>query len=105
VGGGVGEEAAELEAAGGSLAYRFEARDLNLVLAPAAEGAPVRFSVRVDGGPPGDAHGVDAEPSGEGLVDEPRMYQLVRRRGAVAPSTFEITFLDAGVRAYVFTFG
>ena len=101
----VGEEAAELEAAGGSLAYRFEARDLNLVLAPAAAGTPVRFSVRVDGGPPGDAHGVDADPSGEGLVNEPRMYQLVRRRGTVAPSTFEITFLDAGVRAYVFTFG
>jgi thiol-disulfide isomerase/thioredoxin len=101
----VGEEAAELEAAGGSLAYRFEARDLNLVLAPAADGAPVRFSVRVDGGSPGDAHGVDAGPSGEGIVDEPRMYQLIRRRGAVSPATFEITFPDAGVRAYVFTFG
>ena len=101
----VGEEAAELEAAGGSLAYRFDARDLNLVLAPAADGAAVRFSVRVDGGPPGDAHGVDAAPSGEGTVDQPRMYQLIRRRGAVSPATFEITFRDAGVRAYVFTFG
>jgi len=101
----VGEEAAELEAAGGVLAYRFEARDLNLVLAPAADGAPVRFSVRVDGGPPGDAHGVDAGPSGTGIVDEPRMYQLIRRRGAVSPATFEITFADPGVRAYVFTFG
>ena len=30
----VGEEAAVLEAAGGSIAYRFQARDVNLVLAP-----------------------------------------------------------------------
>jgi hypothetical protein len=33
------------------------------------------------------------------------MYQLVRRRGADAERAFEITFLDPGVRAYVFTFG
>jgi hypothetical protein len=33
------------------------------------------------------------------------MYQLVRQPGAVAERTFEITFLDPGVRAYVFTFG
>ena len=101
----VGEEAAVLDAAGGSIAYRFEARDLNLVLAPAAAGAPVRFAVRLDGGPPGDAHGLDVDESGAGTVSEPRMYQLVRRRGTVGPLAFEITFLDAGVRAYVFTFG
>jgi hypothetical protein len=33
------------------------------------------------------------------------MYQLVRQPGAVARHTFEITFADDGVRAYVFTFG
>ena len=101
----VGEEAAALEAASGSIAYRFQARDLNLVLAPAAAGAPVRFAVALDGRPPGDAHGIDVDGSGEGAVSEPRMYQLVRQRGAVAQRTFEITFLDPGVRAYVFTFG
>ena len=101
----VGEEAAVLDAAGGSIAYRFQARDLNLVLAPPTSGAPVRFSVRLDGQPPGDAHGLDVDESGEGTVSEPRMYQLVRQRGAVGPFTFEITFLDPGARAYVFTFG
>ena len=101
----VGEEAAVLDAAGGSIAYRFQARDLNLVLAPPASGAPVRFAVRLDGQPPGDAHGLDVDESGEGTVSEPRMYQLVRQPGAAAERTFEITFLDAGVRAYVFTFG
>jgi thiol-disulfide isomerase/thioredoxin len=101
----VGEEAAVLEAAGGSIAYRFQARDLNLVLAPPASGAPVRFAVKLDGQPPGDGHGLDVDESGEGAVAEPRMYQLVRQRGAVAQRDFEITFLDPGVRAYVFTFG
>ena len=94
-----------LEAAPGSIAYRFQARDLNLVLEPPASGAPVRFTVRLDGQPPGDAHGLDVDESGEGTVTEPRMYQLVRQHGAIAPRTFEITFLDPGARAYVFTFG
>jgi thiol-disulfide isomerase/thioredoxin len=101
----VGEEAAVLETGGGSISYRFQARDLNLVLAPGASGAPVRFAVRLDGQPPGDAHGLDVEPSGEGTVAEPRMYQLVRQNGASGARSFEIAFLDAGVRAYVFTFG
>ena len=101
----VGEEAAVLEGAGGSIAYRFQARDLNLVLAPPASGAPVRFAVKLDGRAPGTAHGLDVDESGEGAVAEPRMYQLVRQRGAVAELDFEITFLDPGVRAYVFTFG
>jgi thiol-disulfide isomerase/thioredoxin len=101
----VGEEAAVLGARGGSISYRFLARDLNLVLAPSESGEPVRFTVRLDGRPPGDEHGLDADPAGDGAVDEPRMYQLVRRNGAPTEHDFEITFHDAGVRAYVFTFG
>jgi thiol-disulfide isomerase/thioredoxin len=101
----VEEESAVLSAAGGSVTFRFHARDLNLVLAPPTSGAPVRFAVRVDGQPPGDDHGVDVDESGEGAVDEPRMYQLVRQRRGAAERAFEITFLDPGVRAYVFTFG
>jgi len=101
----MGEEAALLEAPGGSLAYRFQARDLNLVLAPPASGAPVRFDVRLDGRTPADASGLDVDESGEGAVVEPRMYQLVRQPGAVGPRLFEIAFHEAGVRAYVFTFG
>ncbi len=101
----VGEEAAVLDAAAGSIAYRFEGRDLNLVLAPPDSGPPVRFAVLLDGQPPGDAHGLDVDESGEGTLSEPRMYQLVRQRGPIRQRTFEITFDDPGVRAYVFTFG
>ena len=101
----VGEEAAVLAAPPGSISYRFAARDLNLVLAPPPSGAAVRFGVRLDGDAPGDDRGLDVDGSGAGTVSEPRMYQLVRRRGPVAEGEFEITFHDAGVRAYVFTFG
>jgi thiol-disulfide isomerase/thioredoxin len=99
------EESAVLGAVDGSVTFRFHARDLNLVLAPPASGAPVSFTVLLDGQPPGDDHGLDANELGEGTVEEPRMYQLVRRRGATAQRNFEITFHDPGVRAYVFTFG
>jgi thiol-disulfide isomerase/thioredoxin len=95
----VEEESAVLEAGPGSLAYRFEARDLNLVM-----GGSGRFTVRLDGEPPGDDRGLDVDASGEGEIAEPRMYQLVRRRAA-AQRTFEITFHEPGARAYVFTFG
>jgi thiol-disulfide isomerase/thioredoxin len=101
----VGAEAAVLDSAAGSLRYRFQARDVNLVLAPPAAEALVRFSVRLDGQPPGDAHGLDVDAAGDGTIAEPRMYQLVRQRAAVAERDFEITFLDSGGRAYVFTFG
>ena len=101
----VDEESATVEAPGGSIAYRFEGRDLNLVLTPPASGAQVGFTVLVDGQPPGDDHGLDTDASGAGTLSEPRMYQLVRQRGAIRARTFEMTFLEPGVRAYVFTFG
>jgi hypothetical protein len=99
------DEAAALAAPGGSIVYRFHARDLNLVLTPPASGSGARFAVRLDGRAPGDAHGLDTDDLGHGTVSEPRLYQLVRQPGPVRERGFEITFLDPGVRAYVFTFG
>jgi thiol-disulfide isomerase/thioredoxin len=89
----------------GRLVYRFHARDLHLVMAPAARGTPVRFRVRIDGEPPGAAHGADVDDQGDGTLTDPRLYQLIRHPGPVTERTFEITFLDPGVQAYSFTFG
>jgi hypothetical protein len=83
--------------------FRFEARDLHLVMGPAA--APVPFSVTIDGGPPGAAAGSDVEADGSGELVEPRMYQLIRQRGPITDRLFEIEFLDAGAAVYAFTFG
>ena len=101
----IGEEAAALHAISGSISYSFEARDLNMVLAPPASGGPVRFDVRLNGRPPGDDHGMDIDASGSGVVEAPRMYQLVRLRTPIRRQTFEIAFHETGVRAYVVTFG
>jgi hypothetical protein len=38
-------------------------------------------------------------------VTDPRLYQLIRQPGPIADRQFEIAFLDAGVEAFVFTFG
>ena len=89
---------------GGRIAYRFHARDVNLVLR-SREGTSVPFRVLLDGEPPGDAHGLDVDEEGNGLLVEPRLYQLVRQKRAIADRTFEVTFDGAGVEAYVFTFG
>ena len=101
----VGPESALLETAGGRMFFRFRGRDLHLVLAPEKRGRPVRFRVTLDGAPPGDAHGTDTAYDGSGEVREPRLYQLIRQGNRVDERTFEIEFLDPGVRAFVFTFG
>jgi hypothetical protein len=98
-------EAIVLNQAEGRIVYRFHARDLHLVMGPAAPGTPVRFRVRIEGQPPGAAHGTDVDDQGYGTVTEPRLYQLIRQPGPVTERTFEVTFLDPGVQAYAFTFG
>ena len=101
----VGAQAAVLNGADGQIAYRFHARDLHLVMGPQARGTSARFRVLIDGQPPGAAHGVDVDDEGQGTVSEQRLYQLVRQPGPIDEHTFEITFVDPGVHAYVFTFG
>jgi thiol-disulfide isomerase/thioredoxin len=96
-------EAAVLDAAQGKILFCFHARDLHLVLGPGK--GPVRFRVRIDGKAPGADHGVDCDEQGYGSVTEDRLYQLVRQRGRIEDHTFEIEFLDAGARAFAFTFG
>ena len=99
------EEATTLNAANGHIACRFHARDLNLVMGPAAPETPVRYRVLLDGQPPGDAHGGDVDGDGNGAITQQRVYQLIRQPGPIADRTFEITFPDSGAQAYCFTFG
>ena len=93
-----------LDQAGGSIAYRFHARDAHLVLS-AGSRAPIPFRVRLDGEAPGLSHGVDVDDDGNGVLSEGRMYQLVRQKDAVRDRTVQITFLEPGAQAYAFTFG
>jgi thiol-disulfide isomerase/thioredoxin len=99
-----GPEGIGLTGAGGSITFRFEARDAHLVLSSGA-GEPIPFRVLLDGAPPGESHGVDVDEDGHGELREGRMYQLVRVHDEVRERTLEITFLAPGAEAYVFTFG
>jgi hypothetical protein len=101
----MGLVATVLEEPGGAMSCAFHARDLHLVMRPAVAGTYVRVKVRIDGRPPGPAHGLDVDEDGSGTVIGQRLYQLVRHPGPIVDRLFEIEFLDAGVETYVFTFG
>ncbi|HWS87702.1 MAG TPA: redoxin domain-containing protein [Pyrinomonadaceae bacterium] len=101
----VGRQAAVLNKAGGRVACRFHARDLHLVMGPAARGKSVRFRLTLDGQPAGAARGVDVDDGGNGTAAEQRMYQLIRQPKPVTDRRFEVEFLDPGVETFAFTFG
>jgi thiol-disulfide isomerase/thioredoxin len=93
-----------LDQAGGSIAFRFHARDAHLVLCRGARD-PILFRVLLDGEAPDASHGIDVDEDGTGVLQGCRLYQLVRAHDTVRERTLEITFLDSGAEAYAFTFG
>jgi len=97
--------AATLNGSNGHITYRFQARDLHLVMGPAVPDTSLRFRVLLDGQAPGPARGIDIDGQGNGILDEQRLYQLIRQPAPVTERTFEITFLDPGAQAFAFTFG
>ncbi|MGC4863610.1 redoxin family protein [Micromonospora sp. DT68] len=100
----IGPENVVLDGAGGSIAFRFHARDAHLVLSSGVR-QPVGFQVLIDGAAPGASHGVDVDEGGNGVLQEGRLYQLVRQHDTVRERTLEIRFGGPGAQAYAFTFG
>jgi thiol-disulfide isomerase/thioredoxin len=100
----IGAENVVLDQAGGSIAYRFHARDAHLVLSRGA-GGPIPFRLLLDSAAPRPSGGVDVDEDGHGVLRAGRMYQLVREHDTVRERTLEITFLEPGAEAYAFTFG
>jgi cytochrome c biogenesis protein CcdA/thiol-disulfide isomerase/thioredoxin len=98
------KESALLQAPGGAISYRFQGRDLHLVLG-SHSGKPVRFKVTLDGAAPGRDHGVDIDAQGNGVIREQRLYQLIRQSERIKNRTFHIEFLDTDAEAFAFTFG
>jgi hypothetical protein len=99
------QHAAVVDAAGGAITFRFQARDVNLVMGPPARGTSVPFRVRLDGAPPGPARGFDVDEQGNGTLAEQRLHQLIRQPGDVAERLVEVEFLGVGAEVYCFTFG
>ncbi|MFB2597353.1 redoxin domain-containing protein [Herbiconiux sp. P17] len=101
----VARHASVLNEAGGRIAFAFHARDVNLVMAPGAEGAAVPFRVSLEGRPLDHEQGSDVNSAGRGVLDSPNTYQLIRQHGPIGDRVFEIEFLERGAEAYCFTFG
>jgi thiol-disulfide isomerase/thioredoxin len=98
-------DAVALTKPNGRIAFRFHARDVNLIMGPAPGGTAVRFRVLIDGKPAAAAHGTDVDDQGNGIVAEQRLFQLIRQPGPITERTLEVEFLDRGVEAFAFTFG
>ena len=93
-----------LHQAGGSIVYRFQ-RATRISCCRPERDEPIPFRVLLDGEAPGPSHGEDVDEDGNGALRDGRLYQLVRQHGAVRERTVQITFLEPGAEAYVFTFG
>ena len=85
--------------------YRFHARGLHVVMGPAAPKTLVQFRILIDGQAPHAANGVDVDDQGNGTITVPRRYQLIRQPTPIPDRQFEIQCLNAGAKAFSFTFG
>ena len=101
----ISARAATATAANARLAFRFQARDVNLVMGPAVRGTAVPFRVSLDGQPASGAVGTDVDADGTGTVREQRTYQLIRQPGPITERVVEIAFREPGVETFCFTFG
>jgi hypothetical protein len=96
---------ATLNSAAGVVEFRFQARDLNVVMGPEMPGARIPFIVSVNDQQPGNSAGGDISSAGSGILSEQRLYQLVRQEGQVGERTVSITFHQPGAQIFCFTFG
>ena len=98
----VGDESAQALGENSSIAIRYTAKEVNLVMAPPAEG-PVRVDIALDDGQRA-GQDVRVEDGRRVLVvDRPRMYNLVANDD-VESGGLRLTAQGQGLNAYAFTF-
>jgi len=78
---------------GAAIIYRYDASNVNLVLAP-PDGGAARVQVFIDG-----------QDRGLITIDGERLYELHSTPGAYGEHLLELRFLTPGTAAYAFTFG
>jgi thiol-disulfide isomerase/thioredoxin len=98
----VGEESSQAVGENASIAIRYTAKEVNLVMAPSEDG-PVRVDLTLDSG---QQAGHDSRvDNGRTIidVDRPRMYNLVAN-DEVRSGGIKLTARNRGLNAYAFTF-
>ena len=99
----VGEESSEAAAENASIAIRYTAKEVNLVMAPPREG-PVQVELTLEGDQ--QQAGADSRlENGHAIIqiDRPRMYNLVANDN-VRSGGLKLTARNKGLTAYAFTF-
>ena len=96
-------ESVVLEQAGGSIAFRFAARDAHLVLSSGAR-EPIPFRVLIDGEAPAP-HTASTSTRTATAAFATAPVPAVRQHDGVRQRTLQITFLEPDAEAYSFTFG
>jgi hypothetical protein len=93
----------ELQSGTGKIVLPFMAGEVNLVVQPGPSGTSA-ISVLLDGQPVGDTRGADVGTDSVARLDRSGMIRLVAG-ASKQKHVLTLTTSDAGVRAYVFTFG
>ena len=100
----IGRENVVLDQAGGSIAYRFHARDAHLVLSPGAR-APIPFRVLLDGDARARHTAWTSTRTATACSRTAACTSSCAQHDSGPRADLEITFLEPGAEAYVFTFG
>jgi len=69
--------------------------DVHLVLGPAKDGKPIRFTVKLDARHPARTTAADADAAVQALSRSTVCINLIRQKGPVEDRTFEIEFLGS----------
>ena len=85
------------------LIFRFDAKDVFLVMRPKTPGATIRIRVLLDGKPPSVLSGADVK-NGVVTVDSDRLYKLIKLDKG-GEHILKLQFIDGNVDLYAFTFG
>jgi Thioredoxin like C-terminal domain len=81
--------------------FRFHARDAHLVLSRSTP-EPIPFRVHLDGEAPVAPTASTSTTAATGILDDGRLYELMRQRDGVSERTLEISFLERGAEAFAF---
>ncbi|QQR83705.1 redoxin domain-containing protein [Candidatus Peregrinibacteria bacterium] len=99
-------EFAKSTSAGSTILYRYQAKDVYMVLSGPPGAGSVDVLVKIDGKviTPAMA-GADVNENGMVTVSKERLYKLVADDNNLTPHTLELEAQDAGLNAFTFTFG
>ncbi len=97
----IGEESATPVESGAKIIFRYQAKDVFMVMGSAA-GAKVK--IRIDGQPVGSIAGADVSADGTLTINDEKLYHLIHD-SKTTEHTLELEFIEGAAEVFTFTFG